>query len=108
MENTFEIQFKEEVIPAKVLMLIKKLTNKSISEIKNSAEQHVPFFGCNLSDDKGLSLIIEIYEQLNSLDIQTILLEDGEIETIDYFRNTLKSLKNTACYVGLEEDDLDY
>ena len=107
MANTFEIKFQEENIPAKALMLIKKFTNQSISQIKHLADQHAPFFGCELSDDRGLSLIIKMHDEMESLNIETNLLEDGNTETINYFRNVLKSHIDTAKEVGLEEEDLD-
>ena len=104
MSDKFEIQFRSKVIPAKALMVVKEATGLSLSEIKCSAQNGSPFFGCDLSDDVNLDKIIKIYESLDALGVETLLLDEGNVEAIDYFRNVLDSHKDTAREVGLDED----
>ena len=103
MDLTFEIQLSQTEIPAKALMYIKQKTGLSLAEIKKSAEMNQSFFGCELSDDKNLALIIEIHEKLNSMGVSNALLEDGKVESLELFKNILDSHRETAHEIGLDE-----
>ena len=102
MKNTFEIQIVKESVPANALMLIKKKTNLSLAVIKDSAANNHPFFGCKLSDDKSLELIIDLHEELREMGVETTLLDEGAPSSIEIFRNILESHKKTARQIGLD------
>ena len=104
MNRVFEIKFKDEVIPAKALMLVKNKTGLSLSKIKTAAQQSDAFFGCGLSEDHFLEVIIEMYDQLKCMKVETLLFMNGEAEKIDVIKNVLESHKDTARELGLDED----
>ena len=108
MDIKFSIKIESDNTPAKSLMTIKKETGLSLSEIKNRIANSEAIFECDCTDSKGLALIIRLYDTLNDQGVSASLYEGQFPETIDVFKNTLQSHRETAKYVGLDEDEIDY
>ncbi len=106
MKNVFEIMVDDSSVSAKALVYIKQATNKSLSEIKSAIKENLPFYGCGLSDDSGIKLIIDMHEKLSIMGIQTTLLQNSNPESIECFNNILKAHLDTAREVGLDEDEV--
>ena len=108
MKLTFSIKLNDTNIAAKPIMFIKKATSLSISEIKSRIANNEPIYECSCTDNKGLALIIKLYEGLSADGVEAQLYEAGFPETLEVLKNALESHRQTALEVGLTEDDIDY
>lgn len=61
---------------AKVVKIVRKYQNLSISEIKNRIMQSEYIILCDGVDDEGLAVIISLYNELSALNISCELFED--------------------------------
>ena len=105
MNNSFEIRTKKEDIPAKAIMLIKQKTNQSLACIKEIVAVGTPFFGCELSDDKNLALIIELSTSLFEAGIETETLYNSRVEDLSVLQNVLESHRQTALQLELSRNN---
>lgn len=103
MEYEYEIRVTSTDLPAKVLMELKQATGLSLGEVKRRVASGEALFGCECSDDEGLALILDLHDSLLAQGIETSLYEDGELESVELFRNLLESWRDTSHEVGLDE-----
>ena len=95
---------KAEKFTAGVAKLMRGYEEVSISEIKRRIECGEYLYECDFIDEKGVSRILSMYEQLTAQGVDCTLFDHDKPSDIQFLRNWVQSCRGVAEEV---ERDID-
>jgi hypothetical protein len=102
-QNTFGLKLPVGDVPAKAVMLIKKLTGTPLSEIKQKVAAGDYLILRDRSDDDGLRLMNRVRRELSKMGIQARQFMYGEEFPTEMFDNLEQTSREIDAEYGLDE-----
>ncbi len=103
--DTVGIKLKSTESLAQSVKIIRKYIPLSISDIQNRIGSESFLFSCECTDEKGLGLIIKLYNQLTKTGSVLDVYDGDNISSIDIIKNMKGSVKETRLSFGDLDDD---
>lgn len=85
--DTLGLKIVSADVSVQGIKIIRAETNMSISDIKSRAAQNAYMVECDAVDEKGLALIIRLFNKLSSAGISCELYEHGRLSSIEFINN---------------------
>ena len=94
MSVIYGIKVAGEDLSAKALMETKKLTGKSLSDIKSAVAAGVPIFECDCADEEGMETMLALRSALETGGAKPAHLVNGRVEPFSHLENALNSYRS--------------
>ena len=103
LDNIAGLKVEETAPSAELIKTIRNHTGESMTEIKDNILNSRYVFSCSFTDDdEKYADLIKLHDERIELGYKVSLYDDGELSTIEYFRNW----QNTVTEIS-EEIDAD-
>jgi hypothetical protein len=102
-KDTIGLKLPVGDVPAKAVMLIKKLTGMPLSEIKQKAASDDYLILCDWLDDDGLRLMNRVRRELSKMGIKVRQYEHGKEISPKIFDNLEQTSREIDAEYGLDE-----
>ena len=95
---------KADKLTAGVAKIIRGYEEISISEIKRRIDNNEYLYVCDFIDEKGVSSILNMYEQLTAQGVGCTLYDHDNPADMSFLRNWAESCKGVAADTELDMD----
>ena len=95
---------KVDKYTAAVAKMMRGYEEVSISEIKRRIESGEYLYECDFIDEKGVSRILQMHEQLTAFGISCTMYDHGKPSDEQFLRNWVQSCRGVAIDTELDMD----